>query len=144
MGKRIHAYCAPMASPFDAAGPLRIAAQPHFTVTGPADAPSSHEELWEALVSGRWTLLRHRDGDGVRSLLLRRNAPRQVRPLAPREREVVRRVAMGQANKAIAIELGISLGSVSSSLSVALRKMGIGTRSNLVALAAVVADLEAA
>ncbi|MFN2570929.1 MAG: helix-turn-helix transcriptional regulator [Gemmatimonadales bacterium] len=104
-----------------------------FETAGAEDAPASHAELWDALVSGRWSLIDCEDReDGRRLLLLRRND--RVRPLTPREREVARRVAIGQSNKAIAIDLGITSSGVARLLGRALRKLGLETRLQLVML----------
>lgn len=104
-----------------------------FTVTGPADAPGSQAALWEALVSGKWTIFDSDDRpDGRRCLLLRRNE--KPEPLSGREREVVRRVAIGHANKTIAIDLGVTSSAVARTLARALRKLGLKTRLELVLL----------
>ena len=54
--------------------------------------------------------------------------------LSPRERQVVAYVAQGDSNKLIAYQLGISLGSVSNTLSRAIAKMGLRTRRELIRL----------
>jgi DNA-binding NarL/FixJ family response regulator len=55
--------------------------------------------------------------------------------LSPREAEVLRGVASGQTNKAIAIKLGISEHTVKFHLGSAMTKLGAGSRAEAVALA---------
>ena len=105
-----------------------------FASAGADGAPASHEELWEALVSGRWTVIGSADEPQHRWLVLRRNCGREVRPLTAREREVVRRVATGSANKAIAIDLGVTPSAVARTLKRALRKMQLRSRADLARL----------
>jgi DNA-binding CsgD family transcriptional regulator len=89
-------------------------------------APADAVALWSALVSGRWSLVDHFDSDGRRFLLARRNEP-MVAPLPPltvREAQVVGLAAEGRANKLIAYELGLSVGTVSTHLARARAKLG--------------------
>lgn len=50
------------------------------------------------------------------------------RPLAPREVDVLRLVAVGMANSEVAISLGLSVETVRAYLRSALRKLGVGNR----------------
>ena len=111
----------------------RTSAPAEFETAGAPDAPTSHAELWEALVSRRWALIDCQDGEGGRRFLLLKKNERP-RPLTPREREVVRRVAIGESNKAIAIDLGITPSRVARILARALRKLGLRTRLQLALL----------
>jgi DNA-binding NarL/FixJ family response regulator len=103
--------------------------------------PSTVDELWRRLVCDGWQVVLCFDADGHRYFVA---ADTDRSRLSARERGVVTHASRGSSNKAIAIDLGVALGSVSSSLSSALRKMGVGSRANLVALAALVSDPEAA
>jgi DNA-binding NarL/FixJ family response regulator len=61
--------------------------------------------------------------------------PALVENLTPREAEVVRAVATGQTNKAIAIALGISEHTVKFHLGSAMSKLGAASRAEAVAIA---------
>jgi DNA-binding CsgD family transcriptional regulator len=58
----------------------------------------------------------------------------QVKSLTPREREVVRRVALGRSTPQIAADLSLSPATVRSHVRNAMVKMGAHTRAQLVAL----------
>ena len=103
-----------------------------FAIAGALDAPASHRELWEGLVSGRWQLVDSSDREGYRWLLLRRAD--DPRPLTAREQEVVRRVATGESNKAIAIDLEVSPSAVARTLTRALKKLRLASRADLARL----------
>ncbi|MEO7110283.1 MAG: helix-turn-helix transcriptional regulator [Polyangiaceae bacterium] len=91
-------------------------------------------EVWQGLVSGRWSLVDHFDTDGKRFLLAMKNAPRVDRraDLTPRERRVCALAAMGHRDKEIAYMLGLTLGSVTASLSRARSKLHVSSRAELV------------
>jgi DNA-binding NarL/FixJ family response regulator len=84
-------------------------------------------------VAGRWTLLDHFDRDGRRYLLAHRNDPDAPDPraLTLRERQVVGYVALGQSNKLIAYELGLSASTVGVLLKTAAAKLGARSRTEL-------------
>ncbi len=91
--------------------------------------------LWRGLVAGRWSLVDHFDHDGRRYVVAKRNPP-EVRPwheLTEREAVVVAFVAQGQTHKIIAYQLGLSPSAVGESLRRACRKLGAGSRLDLVA-----------
>lgn len=92
--------------------------------------------LWRALVAGRWTLVDHVERDGRRFVLARKNDPAvgEPRRLTPNERAVASLAATGQSNKSIAYDLGLAPTTVATHLASALRKLGIGTRSELARL----------
>jgi DNA-binding CsgD family transcriptional regulator len=94
-------------------------------------------ELWKGLVDARWTLVDHFDSDGRRFVVATKNPLPLNRPLrlTLRERQVAALVAAGHSNKLIAYELGISQGSVASTLSHVMQKLGLRTRTELVSLA---------
>jgi DNA-binding CsgD family transcriptional regulator len=75
------------------------------------------------------------DVDGVRCLLIRRppNRPSATIQLSPREREIVRMVAKGYPNKAIAAVLDISSWTVGTHLRHVFAKLGVSSRAAMVA-----------
>jgi DNA-binding CsgD family transcriptional regulator len=84
-------------------------------------------ELWQALVSGRWSLVDHFDSDGRRYILARENEPNPDGPqqLTPRQRTAVKLRARGHSLKFISYELGLSVPTVSLELREALRVLGV-------------------
>ncbi len=77
-----------------------------------------------------------------RSWLSRRDGARQqIRRLSRRELQVVQLVSNGLANKAIALELEISVKTIEKHRANATRKLGVGSTAELVRLA-VLADHE--
>ncbi len=101
-------------------------------------------EGWRALVDGRWSLVDHFEADGKRHVLALENAPDAPDPraLAPEERPVLHYVAMGHANKLIAYELGIPLGTVASRVAGIMRKLGVRTRVEIVDRYLALAEME--
>jgi DNA-binding CsgD family transcriptional regulator len=89
--------------------------------------PDEAVEIWKGLVSGRWSLVDHSDSDGRRFLIARRNDPAVAAPVAldARDRRVVAYRAQGHPLKLIAYELGISIATVSASLSRARAVLGL-------------------
>ena len=67
-------------------------------------------ELWQGLVSGRWSICDHFDTDGRRFLMVRENNPRfPSQPgLSQRETQLLELYGRGQSQKLIAYELGLS------------------------------------
>jgi DNA-binding CsgD family transcriptional regulator len=100
-------------------------------------------ELWQGLVAGRWSLLEHFDRDGKRLIVARKNDPTAegAEVLSARERYVLAARARGMALKLIGYELGLSVSSVSRTLSAGMRKLGILHETELVALYAPSAPL---
>jgi DNA-binding CsgD family transcriptional regulator len=96
--------------------------------------PEKALEIWQALVSGRWSTVDWFDTDGRRFVLALPNAPEVSDPrgLTDRERQVVAYAAMGQTNKMIGYRLGLSRSRVSLLLRTAMRKLGVRTRTQLV------------
>ena len=62
-------------------------------------------------------------------------APSPFDSLAPRERDVLRLIAAGSANKEIAAELNLSLGTVKGYVSAVLEKLGVADRTQAALLA---------
>jgi DNA-binding CsgD family transcriptional regulator len=98
--------------------------------------PQAALELWRALVEGRWSLLDHVDRDGKRVLLARRNPSGvpQLSALSVVEQQVAGYAALGQSNKYIAYELGISPSTVTKHLHRALSMLGLRSRAELIRL----------
>lgn len=95
--------------------------------------PEEAIALWEPLVSGRWSLVDHFERDGRRYLVARQNDPFVPGDkLTLRERQVVGFVALGHANKLIGYELGISASTVATHLTSAAKKLGLGSRLELI------------
>jgi DNA-binding NarL/FixJ family response regulator len=88
---------------------------------------SDHEAAWPALIAGRWTLIDRFEEHGRRYLLAVRNpaGPSGGPRLDQRETAVIDAVARGEANKSIAIDLGMSEATISRAVRTALRKLGI-------------------
>lgn len=103
---------------------------------GPGRASADALDHWPTLVAGRWTLVDTRDRDGKQLVRASVNEPQPdgLDDLAPRERAIVELVRRGHGNKQIAYVLGISVGTVSSYLSHAMRKIGAKNRVQLVTL----------
>jgi DNA-binding CsgD family transcriptional regulator len=97
--------------------------------------PEQALALWKALVRGRWSTVDWFDSDGRRYVLGLPNAPdvSDPRGLTERESQVVALVLFGQTNKLIAYNLGLSTGRISTLLRSAMRKIGVQTRSQLIA-----------
>ena len=89
--------------------------------------------LWRSLVSERWTLVDTYERDGKRYVVARRNDIRSPRPdaLSPRERQVLGFALLGDSNKLIAYELGISASTVGVLLYRAAQKLRCQSRAEL-------------
>jgi DNA-binding CsgD family transcriptional regulator len=98
-------------------------------------SPDEAVALWKALVAGRWSLVEQFDHDGRRLLVAKRN-DLSVRPwhaLTQHEAQTLAFAAEGQALKMIAYQLGVSIGTVSTALRRAARKVGVRSRMELIA-----------
>jgi DNA-binding CsgD family transcriptional regulator len=102
------------------------------TRKGRADGEMS-VSLWRSLVSERWTLVDTYERDGKRYVVARRNDVRLSLPsaLSPRERQALGFAVLGDSNKLIAYELGISASTVGVLLHRAAQKLGCHTRHEL-------------
>jgi DNA-binding NarL/FixJ family response regulator len=90
--------------------------------------------LWRGVASGRWSVVDRFDARARRHAVLElREHDRRAR-LTRRESEVLLLAAHGASNKSIASDLHVSLGAASSYLGTALRKIGLSSRVELVAL----------
>jgi DNA-binding CsgD family transcriptional regulator len=96
--------------------------------------PERAVSQWKALVDARWSLVDHFERDGKHFLLAERNEPLVggIALLSERERQVVALAALGNANKMIAYELGISVSTVGVLLARAAKRLGVRSRKKLV------------
>lgn len=146
-GEDVEAWLAPSGKLLDARGSARdreareslgVAvrkverARGHLRRTSPEEAL----DLWQALFEGRWSIVEQVESDGKRMVLARRNEPgvSDPRSLTPGERDVLAYVALGHSNKYVAYLLGVTAGAVSSRLASALRKLGVCSRREAIAL----------
>lgn len=112
------------------------------TSTDPNDVLAS----WHALNEGRYSLIGRFDSDGRRFVVAYENAPnvRDPRGLSPLEASVASLASRGHAQKYIAYELGLTVGTVGGMLARVYRKLRIASRSELVERMAVPTALERA
>lgn len=94
-------------------------------------------DLWQEVLSGRWSIVRRRRADGRVRFLAVENPPQAawLRELQGQERAVAARVARGESNKVIAMELDLHESSVAEILRRAMRKLGVCQRVHLARLA---------
>lgn len=92
--------------------------------------------IWPSMVSGQWSLVEREETDGKHVVEAHANVPRRppLADLTPLERACTELVRRGHANKQIAYALGISLGTVGSTLTTTMRKLGVRSRVGLIAL----------
>ena len=93
--------------------------------------PDDAEAAWHAFLEGRLALVDRFDRDGRRFVVVRQAAAGERDALTSRERQVLASVALGHANKRIALELGVSESTVSTALREAARKLGVRSRVEL-------------
>ena len=93
---------------------------------------------WRGLVAGRWSVVDRFESNGRQYWVAHPNAPDAPDPrsLTARERQVAGFVALGQSNKLIAYELGISTSTVGVLVARAAKKLGVRSRAGLVAMLA--------
>ena len=98
--------------------------------------PDQALELWSALVGGRWSVFDQFDRDGRRFIVARRNelALDDPRSLSTAERMILLYASWGHSLKLIAYEVGLSPSSVFAHLKLAMRKLGLRQRSELLGL----------
>jgi DNA-binding CsgD family transcriptional regulator len=95
-------------------------------VLSQVDAGSFRREL----LRGEWSLLDHFDRDGIRYFTWARGSGRgdQRRSLTKREQDVLERVATGQSDRSIAMELRCSSSTVATHRLRAMSKLGLRSR----------------
>jgi DNA-binding CsgD family transcriptional regulator len=116
---------------------LRVAAKGIDRARGKARSRESEAlDLWQGLVSGRWSLVDQFDSDGKRFVVAHKNDPavNDPRALSIGERQVLAYTAMGRPLKLIAYALGLSEGTVSLRRSKAMRKLGLRTLADVARL----------
>lgn len=98
------------------------------------DSPEHALETWNALVSGRWSMVDWFDTDGRRFVLAMPNAPEcpDPRGLTQQECQVVMYILLGETSKLIAYRLGRSQARVSGLLKSAMHKLGVSSKLALV------------
>lgn len=134
-GKVVHAEgSATEASAQDALRAAAIRIDAARTARGRRDLRRA-TEVWQGLLSGRWSVVDRFDRDGRRYYVAWRNetdAPEAS--LTPGEAAVVAALGLGHSNKVIAYELGISESTVARRLASATVKLGVRSRADLVRL----------
>ena len=88
--------------------------------------------VWCSLLEGRLAIVERFDRDGCHHVVVRSTETRAF--LSPREREVLRFVRAGYANKQVAIELGVSDATACALSASVLKKLGLRSRLELVRL----------
>ena len=96
--------------------------------------PERALELWQGLVSGRWSLVDQFDHDGRRFIVAKRNEVTTCgwNALSDREAQILSYLGEGQAPKLIAYQLGVSPANVNAALSRTMRKLSVRSRLELV------------
>ena len=91
------------------------------------------QELWLALVAGRWSLLDIFTTAGTRYIVAQENPTGggTLRALSPRERSVLEFALTGRSGKWIAFEMKMSESAVTRTLRSALRKVGVADATTL-------------
>ena len=105
-------------------------------VTERRTRPANDDEamqLWRGLVEARWSLVSSSDVDGRRFLVAVENEIDSplVEALTPLEATVAGLIGIGNTNKRVAYELGLSMSGVARALSGAQRKLGVRSRAEL-------------
>lgn len=93
-------------------------------------------QIWRGLVDARWSLVASSDVDGRRFLVAVENEVGSplVEPLTSLERTIAALVSIGNANRQVAYELGLSPSGVARVLASAQRKLGLRSRAELAQL----------
>jgi DNA-binding NarL/FixJ family response regulator len=99
-------------------------------------SPEAALALWQGLVAGEWSLVEHWESGGRRYLAAYRNRPeiRDPRALTRTQAATLRYLALGATNKEIEFALGLSAGTVSSSVTNVLKKLRVKRRVDLAML----------
>lgn len=99
-------------------------------------SPDRALELWRGLVAGQWSLVDHWEQDGRRYVAAYSNRlePRDPRRLTATEEGVLRYLALGATNKEASYALGLSEKTISSCVTLILKKLGMKSRVELAAM----------
>jgi DNA-binding NarL/FixJ family response regulator len=100
-------------------------------------SPERALAMWQGLVAGEWSLVDHWESGGRRYLAAYRNRPdlRDPRALTPTQCATLKYLALGASNKDIAFALGLPAGTVSSTVTMVMKKLGVKRRVDLALLA---------
>lgn len=100
-------------------------------------SPERALALWQGLVKGEWSLVDHWETRGRRYLAAYRNRPelRDPRALTAAECATLDYLVLGASNKDIGFALGLPPGTVSSSVTKVMKKLGVRRRVDLAVLA---------
>jgi DNA-binding NarL/FixJ family response regulator len=114
-----------------------VAAMEKARSGGVRGSPERALALWQGLVAGEWSLVDHWESGGRRYLAAYRNRPelRDPRALTATESATLKYLALGATNKDIEFALGLPPGTVSSSVTKVLKKLGAKRRVDLAVLA---------
>lgn len=114
------------ASPPTPRDALRRAVVAHDRVWA-ARRTARDQELWPALIAGRWSLLDTFTAAGARYIVAHENPAggETLRALSPRERSALELALAGRSGKWIAFEMQLSESVVTRTLRAALRKIGV-------------------
>jgi DNA-binding NarL/FixJ family response regulator len=121
-----------MARESNALESLRQAAKQHAAAAR-WDDTKAESSAWDAVISGRWSLVDRFDSDGKRFVLAYRNPSGVLDPrrLTPGEEACAQLAALGRSNKEIGSELGVNESTASTQVASALKKLGLGSRTLL-------------
>jgi DNA-binding NarL/FixJ family response regulator len=103
-------------------------------------APISPEAAWRGVFAGHYRIAAWYDRAGRRYVVARQQAPGDDAPLTTRQRRVLAMRARGTALKVIGFELGLSIGTVSRELTLAMDRLGLVSFSDLAAVSVASAD----
>jgi DNA-binding NarL/FixJ family response regulator len=97
--------------------------------------PGRATQVWAALMTGRGSIVDSFEREGRRYVVVRENdSSIEDRALRNQEMAVLQLAVCGMSNKLIAYELGLSSSTAGTHLRAAMRKIGIGSRAELVGL----------
>ncbi|HTQ03445.1 MAG TPA: LuxR C-terminal-related transcriptional regulator [Polyangiaceae bacterium] len=109
----------------------------HAGVTTSSPSPGA---AWQHVFSGRYRITRWYDRDGRRYVAASRHPEDAAPELTERQQRVLGERAKGTALKVIAVEAGVSIGTVSRDLACAMARLGLGSSADLAAVLGHVAD----
>ena len=96
--------------------------------------PLSPPSAWRDLVNGHYRISAWYDLGGRRYVVARRRPESSREPLTPRQRRALALRAKGTGLKVIAFEAGVSVSTVSHDLSSGMRRLGLTSTSDFVAV----------
>jgi DNA-binding NarL/FixJ family response regulator len=104
--------------------------------------PTEAAAIWQAVITGRWSLVEQFDSEGYRCFLATPNPPNGpgTSALSERERQIVSHASRGYSNKHIAYELGLCSSTVAAQLTSAARKLNVSSRETLLHAFAVLGE----